>query len=194
MEAIRLKIPVTEMITKEQVIAITEKQIAEHTRPDQGQRDYIQALETMMTFPDETMLNGQWGIMTTDAAHPFVIGDAPVVTFERTERNTLYWGLGFARPNVEVFLPMSPTTCLHILPQVERTRQPWPPSPAEVNIGQAACATKYCFGNVNSPEINTVVQPEFGKMRMGVTGFNTNHIDLNQVLFDILMGRRRRAA
>ena len=35
--------------------------------------------------------------MTTEAAHPFVIGDEPVVTFERTERNTLSWLQGFAR-------------------------------------------------------------------------------------------------
>ena len=182
------------MVRKQEVIEATEKTIAQHSGPDEAQRDYIQALETMMTFPDETMLNGQWGIMTTDAAHPFVIGDAPVVTFERTERNTLSWGQGFARPNVEVFLPVSPTTCLHILPRVERTRQPRPPAPAEVNMGQAACATKYCFGNIKSQEIDAVLQPEFGKMRMGITGFNTHHLDHNQALFDILMGRRPRAA
>lgn len=181
-------------MTKEEVIAVTEKQIAEHTRPDEAQRDYIQALETMMTFPDETMLNGQWGILTTDAAHLFVIGDAPVVTFERTERNTLYWGQGFERPNVEVVVPVSPTTCLYILPRVVRTREPRPPHPTEVNPGQAAYATKYCYGNVNSPEIDAMLQPEFGKMRMGITGFNTHHIDRNQALFDILMGRRPKAA
>jgi hypothetical protein len=61
-------------------------------------------------------------------------------------------------------------------------------------MGQAACATKYCFGNIMSQEIDAVLQPEFGKMRMGITGFNTHHIDHNQALFDILMGRRPRAA
>jgi hypothetical protein len=151
----------------------------------------------MMDFPDETMLNGQWGIMTTDASNPFVIGDAPLVTFERTERNTLYWGhwgQGFARQNVELFLPMSSTTCLHIVPRVERTRIPRPPAPAEVNMGQAACATKYCFGNINSPKIDALLQSEFGKMRMGITGFTTRHIDAEQALFDILVGRRPKAA
>jgi hypothetical protein len=194
MEAIRQGIPVTEMLTKEQLIAITEKQIAEHTRPDEGQRDYIQSLETMMTFPDESMLHGQWGIITTDAAHPFVIGDAPVATFERTEQNMMYWGLGFARPNVEVLLPVSPTACLHVLPQVPRTRPTRAPAPIEVNMAQAAFATRHCFGNINSPEIDVVVQREFGKVRLGITGFNTNHIDYNELLFDILMGRGRRAA
>jgi Protein of unknown function (DUF4238) len=192
MDAIRLGLPVTEMLTKEQLIAITERTIAAHSRPDEAQRDYVQAIETMMTFPDQTMLNGAWGILTTDAAHPFVIGDAPVVTMERTDDNRLYFGIGFARPNVEVFLPVSPTTCLHVLPRVTRTRQPVPPAPMEVNMGQAAFATKSCFGNVNSLEIDDVIQREFGKVRLGITGFTTNHIDQTQALFDILMGRSPR--
>lgn len=182
------------MVTKQEIIEAAEKAIALHSDPDEAQRDYIHALETMMNFPDETMLNGSWGIMTTDNAHPFVIGDAPVVTFERTERTTLYWGQGFARPNVEVVLPVSPTVCLHILPRVERTREPRQPAPAEVNMGQAAFATRYCFGNINSPEIDATLQPEFGKMQMGVTGFNTHHIDHNKALFNILMGRHPKAA
>lgn len=47
------------MVTKQEVIEATEKTIAQNSGPDEAQRDYIQALETMMTFPDETMLNGQ---------------------------------------------------------------------------------------------------------------------------------------
>ena len=194
MNAIKLGLPVTEVVTKEQVIAITEKQIAEHTRPDEPQRDYIQAVQTMMEFPDEGMLNGQWGIITTDAAHPFVIGDAPVVTWDRKDNGRLYPGIGFAQPNVEVALPVSPTACIHVLPVVTRTRSVPIPSAAEVNMMQAAFAKKYCFGNINSPEIDVALQPEFGKMRMGITGFNTRHIDHNQVLFDILMGRKPRRA
>ncbi len=50
MNAIKLGLPVTEAVTKEQVIAITEKQIAEHTSPDEPQRDYSQAVENMMAF------------------------------------------------------------------------------------------------------------------------------------------------
>jgi hypothetical protein len=60
-------------------------------------------------FHDEGMLHGGWQIITADLEHPFVIGDAPVVTMERTEDNRLYFGMGFARPNAEVFLPVSLT-------------------------------------------------------------------------------------
>jgi hypothetical protein len=48
--------------------------------------------------------------------------DAPVVTMEQTEGNRLYFGIGFGRPNVEVFLPVSPTACIHVLPLVTCTR------------------------------------------------------------------------
>ncbi len=193
-EMIELGYWITRPVRKSDVVVGIEKVIAEHSKPDEPQRDYIRALEGMFSWPDETMMNGTWGFLKTGADHPFVIGDAPVVTFERSEQNILYWGQGFARPNVEVFLPISPTTCLHVLPRVQRTRQPRQPSAIEVNMGQAAFATDYCFGNVNHVEIDAALQPQFGKMRMSITGFNTHHIDYSQVLFDILMGRRPKAA
>jgi hypothetical protein len=59
----------------------------------------------MMNFLDEAMRNSHWAIITTYQAHPFIIGDAPVVTMDRTEGNLLYFAIGFARPKVEVFLP-----------------------------------------------------------------------------------------
>jgi hypothetical protein len=181
-------------VTKRDVVISLKGLVAKHSRPDQAQRDYVRTLENMMTFSDETMLNGDWGILRTDPEHPFVVGDAPVVTFERTEQNTLYWGVGFARPNVEVFLPVSPTACFHILPRVKRTRPVLEPSPIEVNMAQAAFARDYCFANVNSPEIDAILQAHFGTVRMGVTGFNVHHIDASQILFDILKGRCPNAA
>jgi len=193
-ELIERGVWLTRPVTKRDVRESIKQQIAEHSRPDEAQRDYIQALETMMNFRDEAMRNGHWEIITTDAAHPFVIGDAPVVTMERTEGNLLYFAMGFARPNVEVFLPVSPTACIHAVPRVTRTREVQRPSVIEVNRAQAAFATKHCFGSINSPEIDAVLQPQFGSIRLGITGFNTRHIDYSQVLFDILMGRRPRAA
>lgn len=167
------------------------RQIAARSGPDEPQKDYIQALETMMELPDETMLNGAWAILPADPNHPFVIGDAPVVTWERTSQNRLYFGIGFARPNVEVFLPVSPTACIHVLPQVKRTRDIQRPSPVEVNMAQARFATQCCFTNLGSPELDAILQPHFGEMRMGIDGFNTNHIDAGEVLFEILMNDGR---
>jgi hypothetical protein len=53
------------------------------------------------------MLTGAWSIIHTDSHKPSVIGDAPAVMWERTDNNILMFGQGFARPNVEAFLPVS---------------------------------------------------------------------------------------
>jgi uncharacterized protein DUF4238 len=182
------------MVTRDEVIHSIDNAIEKHSAADEPQRRYIHALETMIKFPDENVLNGHWRIVHTDPDKPFVIGDAPVVTWERTEDNRLYFGQGFARPNVEACLPVSPTACLYVLARVVRTRFTFEPSSSEVNMAQAAFATQHCCGNLNSPEIDAVLQQGFGKVRLGITGFNTNHIDYSQVLFDILMGRRPWAA
>jgi hypothetical protein len=88
--------------------AAIRKTIAEYSRPDAAQRDYIRTMETMMTYPANELLQGVWSIIVTDAAQPFVIGDAPVVTWERIDTNTLSLGIGFGKPNVEVFFPSPP--------------------------------------------------------------------------------------
>ena len=133
MDIIRLGLAVR-MVTREEVVASIEKTIREHSHPGEAQRRYIQTVETMMKFSDEHMLNGEWNICRAEPDEPFVIGDAPVVTWERNERNILYFGQGFGRPNMEAFLPVSPTTGLHILPRVPRSRLVLMPATDEVNM------------------------------------------------------------
>ena len=86
------------------------------------QHTYAGTMERAMARLDEDMVNGLWRILYTEPENPFVIGDAPVVTWERNERNFLIHGQGFGKPDVEAFLPVSPKACLHILPRVRRTR------------------------------------------------------------------------
>jgi hypothetical protein len=181
-------------VTKEEVVAVIERTIAAHDGADQPQSRYILTMDTMMRFVDLGMLNGYWQIIRAEPDKPFVIGDAPVVTWERTSDNSLYYGLGFARPNVEIFLPMSPTACLHVLPKVQRTRLPVTPTTNEVNRAQAAFASEHCYTNIFSPEIDAELRPLFGMIRIGVEGFSVSHIDYKKLLFDILMDRRVPAA
>jgi hypothetical protein len=37
-------------------------------------------MERAMAFLDDALDNGQWNVIQTTFDHPFVIGDAPVVT------------------------------------------------------------------------------------------------------------------
>lgn len=160
------------MVTRDVVVGSIEGLITKHSDDAETQSLYVQSVQTMMDFVDENMLNGHWGILRTEPDKPFVIGDAGIVTWERSTNNTLQFGLGFARPNVEVFLPVSPTACLHVLPRVERTRQPLTPATTEVNIAQAALAAEDCFTNIFSPDLDAALQPHFGTCRIGIEAFS----------------------
>ena len=181
------------LVTRKVVIQAFENQILGASTPDNGQRQYINSMETMMRFSDQYLLNGQWGVIPADNGKRFVIGDAPVVTWVRTENNILYFGQGFARPDVEAFLPVSPMACLHILPLVQRTRLPLRPTTDEINMAQAAFATEHCFTNVRDEALNQLLQQYFGTVRIGIEGFSIRHIDYNESFFKILMGQRRAA-
>lgn len=61
MEIIRLGLDVR-MVTREEVVAAIEKNIAGHSDADEPQRRYIQTIETMIKFADQYMLNGDWNI------------------------------------------------------------------------------------------------------------------------------------
>ena len=181
------------MPTKEEAVAAIDAEIAKQTVGDVAQRGYARTMETMMAFTDAGMRDGQWGIVRTEPDKPFVIGDAPVVTWERTEQNMLVFGQGFARPNVEVFLPVFPTACLHVLPKVVRTRTVRVPSTDDVNMAQAAFATEYCFTNVLKAEIDALLQYHFGTAHIGDNVFALRHVNHKEKLFEILMNQRPQA-
>jgi len=142
-----------------------------------------------MAFVDEGIRNGEWHILRAEPDNPFVLGDAPVVTWERMQENSFMYGQGFARPNVEVLLPVSPTACLYVLPAVPRNKLVRTPTTDEVNIGQAAFATEYCFSNVLRTEIDALLQPSFGTVRLGINGFVTRNFADTKKLFEILINQ-----
>jgi hypothetical protein len=171
------------------LVTAIENNIAEHTKGDVAQRGYMQTMETMMAFDDEGMRRGDWRILHTDPEKPFVIGDAPVVTWERIDENTLLFGQGFARPNVEVLLPVFPTACLHVLPHVPRNKPVRTATTEDVNMAQAAFATQHCFSNVRSMAIDATLQAHFGTIRLGIEGFAVRDVDHTKQLFEILMNQ-----
>jgi hypothetical protein len=177
------------LVTREQVLARARAVTADVAEEVRAQQSYVSTLQTFMSKIDEKIFAGKWGCIRTDASDPFIISDAPVVTWERLPDNRISYGLGFHRPNVEVFLPISPLACLHILPAVERSSAVVSPSVSEVNAAQAAFAGRYCFANVKSAAIDRIVQENFGKAELGVRGFTLRHRDYSTAIYDILMGQ-----
>jgi hypothetical protein len=155
------------------------------------QTTYVDSMERAMAFLDEQIDGGQWNMLYVDPSTPFVIGDAPVVTWERQDSNVLTYGMGFSRPNVEVILPVAPNACIHLLPLVHRTRQTRPPTVREVNQAQSWFSTRYCYANVNNAELNQILQPHFGKSKMGINTFSVRHRNYTDTMFNLLMSGGR---
>jgi hypothetical protein len=179
--------PMQRTVSLDEVRAAVQRMIDDMMAKEHLQSTYVDAMERAMAYLDESMDNGQWNVMHTTPETPFVIGDAPVTTWERNDSNAPIHGQGFARPNVEAFLPVASTTCLHILPMVERTRRLVMPTVREVNEAQAAYSTRFCYGSIRSAELNAILQPHFGRTRLGINAFSARHRNYTNAMFEILM-------
>jgi hypothetical protein len=179
--------PMQRVVTPGEVRKAVQRMIDNMMAQDHIQSTYVDAMERAMAYLDENIDNGQWNVMHTTPDIPFVIGDAPVVTWERNDNNFLVYGQGFARPNVEAVLPVASTTCLHILPAVERTRRLVIPTVREVNQAQASYATRYCYTNLGDAELNAILQPHFGRTRLGINAFSVRHRNYTNTMFELLM-------
>ncbi len=151
------------------------------------QKGYIGSLQHMMSTPDKALFQGEWKCIRTVPTDPFIISDAPVVTWRRKHDGTLSYGVGFQTPDVEVILPISPLVCLHIHPDVKRSVAGRKPTVLEVNTAQAAFATQHCFSNIQSAEIDRVFQENVGKAKIGVNCFTISHRNFDTAVYDFLM-------
>ena len=80
------------MVTREEVITAIDNTIREQSTPDRPQLRYLDTMETVMGFVDERIRDGAWRVLRTAPERPFVVGDAPVVTWERNEQGELILG------------------------------------------------------------------------------------------------------
>jgi Protein of unknown function (DUF4238) len=187
MEIIRLGHPLQRAVTPEEVRESAEKMVAIMQTKEHEQTTYVDSMERAMATTDEALENAEWNVIQTDLDRPFVIGDAPVVTWHRVENGALIYGQGMWTADVEAVLPVASTTCLHILPVVQRTRRVRPPSINEVNRAQAAFATKYCYAHKNDPIIDADLQAMFNKVLIGVNTYSVRHRNYNDTMFELLM-------
>lgn len=166
----------SQSVGADKVIETIDRFIERFSSPDHDQASYADTMERVMEDEDTTFDGASWGVVHTAPENPFVIGDAPVVTWHRDQQGVAQYGIGFRQPNVEVFLPVSPTACLHVLPDVPRTRAVITPRAIEVNAAEAAFAGA-CYTNLRSSSLNQHLQQHFGRAEMGVNAFSIAHRD-----------------
>jgi hypothetical protein len=175
------------LVTSADVKVAARDLLQKHLTEMSAQSSYVAIIGKMMSECDEKLSLGQWDCIRTTLDNPFIISDAPVVTWERIGPEQFSLGMGFHRDNVEVLLPISPEKCLHILPNVNRTRKVVSPAVKEVNIAQAAFAARACYAHLKSDAIDGIVQDNFGKAELGVKSFTIWHRDYSTAVYDILM-------
>jgi len=145
-------------------------------------------METMMGFDDEQIREGEWRVLAKTPDRPFVLGGAPVVTCTISDRRGRSW--------VWVRAPGrrgSPAVIADAEPAQLASRSALAPvllpSVDEVNFAQAALSTAHCFTNIQSAELDALLQPEFETVRLGIDAFNIDHIDSKMKLYEILLNQ-----
>jgi hypothetical protein len=171
----------------EKVIENIDRFIERYKRPGHTETAYADTMERVMDNEDTTFDGASWGVVHTESDNPFVIGDAPVVTWRRDRMGVPQYGFGFQEPDIEVLLPISPTACLQVLPKVQRTQQVIKPTALEVNAAEAAFAYA-CYANVRSVSLNQHLQRHFGEKEMGINAYSIRHRD-HVTAFSVLMIR-----
>jgi hypothetical protein len=175
------------LFTQADVVKAAHKFILDADPTIEAKKSYVRLIEAAMESVDERLLTGQWDHLTTTPDKPFVISDAPVVTWQRNAGGFISHGGGFHRPDVEVFMPVSPTLCLHIQPSVPRTRPVARPSVDDINAAQASMSTRYCYTNVCSLSVDRVVQEWAGSAELGVKSFTVWHRNYDYAFYEIFM-------
>ncbi len=178
------------LVTKGQVVKAALARSSEHLKTANAQKSYVGMIEKVMSDLDIALFSGEWNYIRTVPTDPFIISDAPVVTWQRMRTGALSYGLGFHRAEVEVLLPISPVVCLHIQPGVKRSSAARRPTVREVNAAQAAFARRSCFSNIESAEIDRIFQENFGKAEIGVKCFTIWHRHYDTAVYDILMNQK----
>lgn len=126
------------LITKDDVARSARRMNSFSKSPTALQKTFVEGIADQMVHFDEKLYRGEWKLIRSQPHDPFMISDAPVITFVRSQSGVVSFGVGFHEPNVEVALPISPTVCLHVLPDVLRTLPIAMPTPNEINGGRHA--------------------------------------------------------
>jgi hypothetical protein len=179
------------LITTEDVARSARRVNSFSKSPMELQKTFAEGIVNQMTHLDDKLYGGEWKVIRAQPNDPFMLSDAPVITFVRSQSGVVSYGVGFHEPNVEVALPISPTVCLHVLPDVRRTLPTIPPTTYEINRGQAGFASQSCYANENLPQLDKHMQ-EFGcSLEMGKNVFTLPRSNYNNIFYDILMGVRK---
>jgi hypothetical protein len=147
------------------------RQLATGSVTSAEQESFCDTLGRWASYFDDHLFYGSWNLVHTTPEDPFVIGDNPLITWVLTPNGARNYGAGIEVPGAEVFLPVSPTACLHILPAGHVRRAVSRPRPREVNEGQVLIMTRSVYSERHLSYVDELVQSRGGSLKIGVNCF-----------------------
>jgi len=87
------------LVTAEIVCDAARSLLRNYETERSRQARYAESIERAMSYFDEAVYSGEWRYLKTSPRDPFILSDAPVVTWERLDDpDALSYGIGFQRP------------------------------------------------------------------------------------------------
>jgi hypothetical protein len=145
----------------------------------------------MLSWLDISITRGEWIMLEAPPNEHFIISDAPVVTREPAGPGAHHYGVSFRRTDTEVYLPLSPRTCLMILPGEGRTSRPPLPGVTEMNRAQAKVSTHHCFASVEDAAVDSLVQNFGSTVKLGEHVLAVWESQFDDVMYESMLGIRR---
>ncbi len=147
-----------------------KRALSSEDTPESLQEQFAETLDRWKEYFDYHLYGGQWNILHSDDLDPFIIGDNPVVTW-KLENGSPSYGVGIQVPGAEIFLPVSPKACLHILPAGHPRPIVSRPTASHVNEAQVMFMTRRVYAQSLLPQIDELVQRKGGALQIGVNCF-----------------------
>jgi len=182
--ATRVSIKERTPIPLEDFRAVWQKNLSQGETDESLQEQFAAMLDRWKEIFDLHLYGGQWNVLNSQD-HPFVIGDNPVVTW-KLDGGNLSFGVGIHVPGAEVYVPVSPTACLQILPAGSQRPRVSRPTSQQVNEVQVMFMTRRVYAQSLLPAVDELVQRKGGILRMGVNCFLTPQDD--ELDFSRIMG------
>jgi hypothetical protein len=117
------------------------------------------------------MLAGKpYGLLRAPDTDSFILGDTVVLT-RQPIGNALSVGVGFAKPNMHVLLPISPRTCIQIGIPGREEHVLMPEEVRSINTDQIKMMHRYAYSRVESDEIQEQVSNMGGTLNYMLSAF-----------------------
>lgn len=184
--AVKVSMKERQYISADRFRRTWRKLLSEEEDAESMQEQFAATLDRWKEHFDDHLYHGQWNFIYS-ADGGFIIGDNPVVTW-KMENGQPSFGVGIHVPGAEVFLPISPTACLHLLPAGHPRPFVSRPTPVQVNEAQIMFMTKRVYSQRLMPEINDLVQRKGAVLQMGHNCFlipRNDEADAARLLDDV---------